>query len=81
MDVPEADYTDGMLAIYELNDTAILREVFLQAYGRSAQRYTVIRGAVGDPDPFRVKYRQAIAEQVAEITAVCNEVSHRHLVV
>lgn len=65
--VPEADYTDGMLAIYELNDVGILREVFLQAYRRSAQRYTVIRGAVGDPDPFRVKYRQAIAEQVAEI--------------
>ena len=41
--------------------------LFLQAYRRSAQRYTVIRGAVGDPDPFRVKYRQAIAEQVAEI--------------
>jgi fido (protein-threonine AMPylation protein) len=65
--VPEADYTDGMLAIYELNDVALLREVFIQAYERSAQRYTVIRGAVGDPDPFRVKYREAIAVQVAEI--------------
>lgn len=67
VEVSEADYTDGMLAIYELNDIAILREVFLRAYERSAQRYTVIRGAVGDPDPFRLKYRQAIAEQVAEI--------------
>lgn len=67
VDVSEADYTDGMLAIYELNDIRILQEVFIQAYERSAQRYTVIRGAVGDPDPFRVKYRQAIAEQVAEI--------------
>jgi Fic family protein len=67
VDVSEADYTDGMLAIYELNDIRILQEVFIQAYARSAQRYTVIRGAVGDPDPFRVKYRQAIAEQVAEI--------------
>lgn len=67
VDVSEADYTDAMLAIYELNDIRILREVFIQAYERSAQRYTVIRGAVGDPDPFRVKYRQAIAEQVAEI--------------
>lgn len=67
IDVPEADYTDGMLAIYELNDVSILREVFLQAYGRSARRYTVIRGTVGDPDPFRFQYRQAIAEQVAEI--------------
>jgi len=65
--VSEADYTDGMHAIYELNETAILREVFCQAYERSAQRYTVIRGAVGEPDPLRVKYRQAIAEQVAEI--------------
>lgn len=67
VEVSETDYTDGMLAIYELNDTRILREVFIQAYERSAQRYTVIRGAVGDPDPFRVKYRQAIAEQVAEV--------------
>jgi Fic family protein len=67
VDVSEADYTDGMLAIYELNDVRILQEVFIVAYERSAQRYTVIRGAVGDPDPFRVKYRQAIAEQVAEI--------------
>jgi hypothetical protein len=33
----------------------------------ASQRYTVIRGAVGDPDPFRVRYRQAIADQVAEI--------------
>lgn len=67
VDVSEADYTDAMLAIYELNDIRILREVFIQAYERSARRYTVIRGAVGDPDPFRVKYRQAIAGQVAEI--------------
>ena len=48
-------------------DPGIQREVFIQAYERSAQRYTVIRGAVGDPDPFRVKYRQALTEQVAEI--------------
>ena len=67
IDVSETDYTDGMLAVYELNDIRILREVFIAAYKRSAERYTVIRGAVGEPDPFRVRYRQAIAEQVAEI--------------
>lgn len=67
VDVPEGDYTDGMLAIYEFNDLTLLREVFLRAYHRSAQRYTVIRGAVGEPDAFRVHYRQAIAEQVAGI--------------
>ena len=65
--VSEADYTDGMLAIYELNEISILRQVFIDAYERSAERYTVIRGAVGEPDSFRLKYRQAIMEQVAEI--------------
>lgn len=67
VDVAESGYTDAMLAIYEINDTSLLREVFLQAYERSAQRYTVIRGAIGEPDPFRVRYRQAIIDQVAEI--------------
>lgn len=59
--------TRHFLAIYELNDLRILQKVFIRAYERSAERYTVIRGAVGDPDPFRVRYRQAIADQVAEI--------------
>lgn len=67
VDVSETDYTEGMLAVYELNDLTILSEVFVQACERSAQRYTVIRGAVGEPDPFRIQYRQAISEQVAEI--------------
>lgn len=65
--VSERDYTDGMLAVYELNDVSVLREVFVQAYERSTQRYTVIRGAIGEPDAFRVKYRQSIAEQVAAV--------------
>jgi fido (protein-threonine AMPylation protein) len=67
IDVSETDYTDGMLAIYELNDVSLLREVFVQACERSAQRYTVIRGAIGEPDQFRVKYRQVLIEQVAAI--------------
>lgn len=71
VDVSEADYTDGMLAVYELNDVTILRKVFVQAYGRSAQHYTVIRGAVGEPDQFRVKHRQAIAGEVAEVIRHC----------
>jgi Fic family protein len=65
--VSERDYTDGMLAVYELNDVSLLREVFVHAYERSTQRYTVIRGAIGEPDAFRVKYRQSIAEQVAAV--------------
>lgn len=65
--VAETDYTDAMLAVYELNDVSLLREVFVQAYERSAQRYTIIRGVMGEPDAFRVRYREAIAGQVGEI--------------
>ncbi len=66
VDVSEADYLDGMLAIYEHNDLNILREVFVHAYERSAHRYNATRGA-GDPDPFRVKYRETLIDQVAEL--------------
>ena len=41
--------------------------MFIQAYERSAQRYTIIRGAVGDPDAFWVRHREAITGQVAAI--------------
>jgi fido (protein-threonine AMPylation protein) len=67
VDVSEIDYTDAVLAVYELNDISLLREVFVQACERSAARYTVISGVVGQPDPFRIKYRPVIIEQVAEI--------------
>jgi hypothetical protein len=67
VDVSETDYTDAVLAVYELNDVSLLREVFVQACERSAERYTVISGIVGQPDPFRIQYRPAIIEQVAEI--------------
>ncbi|HEY8960728.1 MAG TPA: Fic family protein [Luteolibacter sp.] len=65
--VAEKDYTDAVLAVYELNEVSLLREVFVQAYERSAQRYTVIRGVMGEPDTFRVRYREAINGQVGEI--------------
>jgi len=67
LEVSKEQYTDAMLAVYELNETSLLGEVFAQAYERSASRYTAIRGKIGVPDLFRVKYRRAIAERVAEV--------------
>ncbi len=67
VDVVETDYTEAMLAVYELNEIRPLKRVFIEAYERSAQRYTVIRGAIGEPDPFRLQYREAISGVVAEI--------------
>ena len=39
MDVTQRDYVDGLLGIYELNDFSLAREVFVEAYVKSARRY------------------------------------------
>ena len=67
IDVPDETYTRGMLAIYELNRVELLKDVFLWAYERSAARYAAIRQTIGEPDPFRFRYRQAIKQIVADV--------------
>ena len=65
VDVPERAYIDGVLAVYELNRIELLRDVFVWAYGRSSARYSAVRQSLGEPDPFRLRYRALIAELVA----------------
>ncbi|WP_332911879.1 hypothetical protein [Algoriphagus boritolerans] len=60
IDVPEESYIKGMLGIYELNRIELFKDVFLWAYERSAMRYAAIRQSLGEPDPFRMKYREEI---------------------
>ncbi len=66
-DVPQRAYTEAILGVYELNDTALLKEVFLWAYERSAAQYAAVRQSLGEPDPFRLKYRAEIRNAVAQI--------------
>lgn len=67
VDVPEAAYIDGTLAVYELNRAELLRDVFAWAYERSCQRYTLIRQALPEPDPLRLRYRSALIDVVGHI--------------
>ena len=67
VDVPERAYIDGILGVYELNRLDLLREVFIWAYERSCARYSAVRQSLGNPDPFRMKYRQAIMQTVGEV--------------
>ncbi len=67
VDVPVDLYIKGLLGVYELNDIHLLKDVFLWAYDRSSARYLAIRQSMGEPDPFRLKYRQEIKEMVALI--------------
>ncbi|MFU8822217.1 MAG: Fic family protein [Gammaproteobacteria bacterium] len=67
VDVPERAYIDGVLAVYELNRVELLRDVFVWAYERSSARYSAVRQSLGQPDPFRMRYRGLVAEMVATV--------------
>jgi len=67
VDVEAEDYLNGLIGIHELNRIEYLRDVFVWAYTRSAQRYTAIRQSLGDPDPFRLKYHSQIGNSVRDI--------------
>jgi hypothetical protein len=66
VDMPTRDYTDGILAVYELNRVEALRDVFAWAYERSARRYAAIRQEMGDPEPIRVRYREEIKDRIRD---------------
>lgn len=63
-DVSRSLYTEAVLGIYELNRTELLRDIFIWAYERSAERYAAVRQSLGEPDPFRLKYRDALREVI-----------------
>lgn len=67
VDVPERAYTEGMLAVYEQRDVALLRDVFAWAYERSGAQFKVLRQSMGDPDPIRLRYRAELRALVADV--------------
>ena len=69
VDVPVRAYIDGVLAIYELNRVELLRDVFVWAYERSSARYSAVRQSLGEPDPFRSRYKALILELIATVVS------------
>jgi Fic family protein len=67
VDVPGEIYVQGIMAIYELNRVELFKDVFMWAYERSAQRYAALRQSLGEPDPFKLEYREAIKGLIAGI--------------
>lgn len=66
-DVPDDLYSQAMLAVYERREIDLLKDVFLWAYERSAARYAAVRQSVGEPDPFRLRHRQALRDMIGEV--------------
>jgi hypothetical protein len=68
-DVPREYYTQGLMGVYELNRIELLKDIFLWAYERSSFKYAEVRQTLGEPDPFRIKYREQMRELVTEIVS------------
>ena len=67
IDVPQQAYIDAMIGVYELNRIELLRDVFVWAYERSCQHYAAVKQNLVPPDIFRLRYRQALSDLVADI--------------
>lgn len=65
LDVSPIQYAEAMLAVYENNELALLRELFVWTYERSAKKYHAIRDSLGEPDTFKLRYRQELKDFVA----------------
>jgi hypothetical protein len=67
IEVPQQDYVDALLGVYELNRIELLRDIFVSAYGHSCQQYVAVTRDLVPPDAFRLRYRKALGEVVAAI--------------
>jgi Fic family protein len=66
-DVPRQAYTEAVLGVYELTKIDLIKDVFIWAYERSAARYAAVRQSLGEPDPFRFRYREQLRELIADL--------------
>ncbi len=69
VEVPGSLYIEGLLGVYELNRVELLKDIFLWAYDRSAKQYAAQRQSLGEPDPFRMQYRELIRSVIQEIVS------------
>ncbi len=66
-DVEQDIYLKSLIGVYEKNDVSLIRDLYLWAYTRSAQRYSAIQQAMGEPNLLKFKFRTAIQEIVRTV--------------
>ena len=60
----DRDYVDGLLGVYELNDVALLRQVFLDTYLSSARQYTALRAQMDSPHRVALVHREFVGQVI-----------------
>lgn len=63
MDTPHRDFIDGILAVYERNETALLEEIFVEGYLRATERFQLI-SRTREPETVAVMYRGELRQYV-----------------
>jgi hypothetical protein len=67
VDVPEKNYIEGLLGVYELNRTELLRDVYVWAYIRSCKQYVAVKNTLVTYDPFEFKYQRVLRKVVHDL--------------
>lgn len=67
IDVPQQDYVEAILGVYECNRIELLRDVFVWAYQRSCQQYVAVRRHLVPPDAFRLRFRNELGEAMRTV--------------
>lgn len=75
LDLDREDYALAMMGVYEFNDVSMAADLFAWTYRRSQQKYKVVLESMGAPDPFRIKYREALTEAVGLVVRNRNPAS------
>jgi Fic family protein len=60
----DRDYIDGLIGVYELNNVALLREAYIDAYMASAENYRTLRAEVDSPEKAALTYRDFVRDAV-----------------
>lgn len=65
-DTSTKEFVDGVLSVYEHNDTYALAEVFSEGYARSAERFAVVHRSIR-PAMVSSTYRRQIRDAIVEV--------------
>lgn len=60
----DAEYIDGLIGVYEINNVSLLREIYVDAYLASADNYRVLRAELESPSKAALVYRDFVRRAV-----------------
>ena len=62
--IDDAEYIDGLIGVYELNNVSLLRDIYIDAYLASAENYRVLVAELASPSKAALAYRDFVRRAV-----------------